>query len=422
MALECITNINVDFYDRQYILLNSKQLDKNTRFLSVTCYNQGELYSLDNINHAAYIRYKKADGYSVFNFCTIKDGKILVELTEQMLATSGICTADLVVVNRGQASVDAETGKIVNLDKASVMSTMTFHIDVAETAVDNADIESSYEYNAFNQSLETYWSNFEAVMQTAKSYAVGNAGGIRENEDTDNAKYYAEIAASKMIEATNSASSAATSADAAATSAANAKTSENNASNYKDNARTYMNQAQSYRDEAISNASASAESAASADSSANSAISSAVSATESASNAAESAETSETYMRQTEAIVNGLNGAFLPMGTITFSELAALKDGGTVAVGYLYNISDNFTTDDTFKGGGGVEYDAGANVYYTADGYWDVLSGATVTGVKGVNETVYRKGNVELTAENVGAVATTNVATVDEVKNYLGIA
>ena len=414
MALECVVNINVDFYDKKYILLNSKQLDKNTRFLSVTCYNQGELYSLDNISHTAYIRYKKADGHSVFNFCTIKDGKIFVELTEQMLAASGICTADLVVVNRGQASVDAETGEIVNLDKASVMSTMTFHIDVAETAVDNADIESSYEYSAFNQSLETYWSNFEAVMQTAKSYAVGNAGGIRENENTDNAKYYAEIVSNKMTEAINSASSAATSASSAATSAANAKASENNASNYKDNTRTYMNQAQSYRDEAINSASAATESAVSASSSA-------ASATESATNAVENAKISETYMRQTEAIVNGLNGAFLPMGTITFSELATLKDSETVATGYLYNISDNFTTDETFKGGSGIEYEAGSNVYYTADGYWDVLSGATVTGVKGVNETVYRKGNVELTAENVGAVAIANVATVDEIKNYLGI-
>ena len=109
------------------------------------------------------------------------------------------------------------------------------------------------------------------------------------------------------------------------------------------------------------------------------------------------------------------------MGTITYSELAALKESSSVGTGYLYNISDNFITDDTFKVGAGKEYDAGTNVYYTADGYWDCLAGATVTGVKGGAETVYRKGNVNITVENIGAIPTTDIATVDEIKNYLGI-
>ena len=224
MALECITNINVDFYDKKYILLNAKQFDKKTRFLSVTCYNHGELYPFDSRYHLAYVRYKKSDDNAVFNFCEItKDGTILVELTEQMLASSGICVADLVIVNRGQAEVDTETGEIINIDRASVLSTMTFHIDVTETAVDNAQIESSYEYSAFNQSLETYWTDFEEVMQTAKSYAVGNAGGIRENEDFDNAKYYYELALANKNASDKSAEAAAKSED-------NAKASETAAS------------------------------------------------------------------------------------------------------------------------------------------------------------------------------------------------
>lgn len=429
MAIECITNINVDFYDRKYILLNSKQLDKKTRFLSVTCYNQGELCAIDNRNYAAYVRYKKPDEHSVFNFCTVTDdGKILIELTEQMLAVNGICTADVVIVGRGQASVDTETGEIVNIDKASVMSTMTFCIDVAETAVDNTNIESSYEYSAFDQSLETYWANFEKVMQTAKSYAVGDAGGIRDNENTDNAKYYSELAASKISDSEASATAAAKSASEAASSAASALTSANNASNYKDNARTYMNQAATYKTEAQNSEVAASDSeaiasnkATAASTSATNAADSATAASTSATASANSATEAETYMRQAEAIVNGLNGAFLPMGTITFSELATLKDSETITAGYLYNISDNFTTDSTFKMGEGVEYEAGTNVYYTADGYWDCLAGATVTGVKGANESVYRKGNVELTAENVGAISSSDIATVDEVKTYLGL-
>lgn len=532
MALQSIANINIDFYDNKYILINAKQLDKKTRFLSVTCYNHGELFPFDYREHSAYIRYKKADNHGVFNFCEItKDGKILIELTEQMLASSGICTADIVIVNRGQAEVDTETGEIVNIDRASVLSTMTFYIDVSETAVENSEIESSYEYSAFNQSLETYWADFEEVMQTSKSYAVGNAGGIRENENFDNAKYYYELALTN-------ANTSSDSADAAARSEANAKASEAAASNseanakvYKENANTYMNNAENYMEAAkasetaasnsevnaatsesnaesymnsaleyknsaydysvisqryavggtntvsgedednskyyyelslesadnaktsetnalnsaniaidsennalisATNASDSAASAYNSETAAReyaettqsnmeSAIDSASEASTSASSASTSAESAYNYYLQAEAVVNGLNGAFLPKGTITFTELATLVEEGTIAAGYLYNISDNFTTDDTFRMGAGVEYEAGTNVYYTVDGYWDCLAGTTVTGVKGSNEITYRKGNVNLTAENVGAISTTDIATIDEVKTYLGI-
>lgn len=422
MALQSMMNINIDFYDNKYILINAKQFDKKTRFLSVTCYNHGELFLVDYREHSAYIRYKKADDYGVFNFCEItKDGKILIELTEQMLASSGICTADIVIVNRGQAEVDTETGEIVNIDRASVLSTMTFYIDVFETSVENSEIESSYEYSAFNQSLENYWADFEKVMQTSKSYAVGNAGGIRENENFDNAKYYYELALTNANASSDSANAAAKSEANAKTSEINAANSEANAKVYKENANTYMNNAEDYMEASKVSESAANEYAEIAKNNMDSAISSASDASTSASSASVSASNAYNYYLQAEAIVNGLNGAFLPMGTIMYSELASLKESGTVAAGYLYNISDNFTTDETFKMGAGVEYEAGTNVYYTADGYWDCLAGATVTGVKGSNETIYRKGNVELTAENVGAIPSANIATVDEAKTYLGI-
>ena len=48
---------------------------------------------------------------------------------------------------------------------------------------------------------------------------------------------------------------------------------------------------------------------------------------------------------------------------------------------------------------------AGSNIYKTSDEKWDVLAGTPVTGIKGANETSYRRGNVNLTAEDVGAVA-----------------
>ena len=91
------------------------------------------------------------------------------------------------------------------------------------------------------------------------------------------------------------------------------------------------------------------------------------------------------------------------MGTVAFANLPALTDA---TAGDMYNISDEFTTTDDFKEGSGNAVPAGANIYKTSDGKWDVLAGTPVTGVKGAKENVYRRGNVSLSAANIGAVAT----------------
>lgn len=192
MALRTTTNINVDFYDKKYILINAKQLDKNSRFFSVTCYNHGEPFTLSS-THSAYIRYKKADEHGVFNVCEINKGKVMVELTEQMLAVDGICYADLIIVEGGKAIVDTNTGVITGIEGSSILSTMTFCIDVSETAVDNTEIESNYECNILNETLDRYEAEYQNVVKTARSWAEGGTG-IRDGEDEKNAKYYAELA------------------------------------------------------------------------------------------------------------------------------------------------------------------------------------------------------------------------------------
>lgn len=421
MSLQSITNINVDFYDKQYILVNAKQYDKSSRFLLVTCYNHGTLFSVNISEHSAYIRYKKSDDYSVFNFCEITDeGKVLIELTEQMLASDGICYAELVIVNRGSAKVDAETGEIITIDSASILSTMIFCIDVSETAVGNAEIESSYEYNGLNTALEKAEAEYSEVIRLSKSYAIGNAGGIRENEDTDNAKYYYEQSLENADNASQSEINAAKSEQNAKISETNASKSENSAKTSATNAKTYMDKSEEY----MNGAKASETGAEASENAAKGYAATAQNSMNSAENSASSASTSATnaynYYLQAEAITNGLNGAFLPKGTITFAELLELKDGGVVAAGDLYQISDDFTTDENFRVSGKV-CGAGTSVYYTVDDQFDCFVGATVAGVKGENETEYRTGMVNITPENIGAVSNADVATVDEMKNYLGI-
>lgn len=310
------------------------------------------------------------------------------------------------------------------------------------------------------ENAKTYMENALEHSVVSQRYAVGGTNTV-EDEDTDNAKYYYE---QSNISASN-----------ASVSESNASTSESNAANYMSEAQNYATQSQRYavggtgtadgEDEdnskyycnkalesasnveanadvisnaaivatsqanlATENASAAAASADlasdSADlayESANAASTSATSASTSETNAANSASEAHTYYLQAEEVVTGLSGAFIPQGTIEFAELATLLEGGEVQAGYLYHISDNFTTDATFAKGEGVEYSAGTNVYMTSSGVWDCLAATTVSGVKGGKETEYRQGNVNITVENIGAISSDDIATVDEVISYLGI-
>lgn len=428
MALQTTTNINIDFYDKKYVLINAKQCDKNSRFLSITCYNHGEIMPINSGEHSAYIRYKKADNHSVFNHCEIdRKGKVLVELTEQMLASDGICYAELVIVNKGGANVDTETGEITSIDNASILSTMLFHIDVTATATCNSDIESSYEFDGLNVALEKAEAEYTEVILTSKSWAVGSTG-IREGENTDNSKYYAKqssksanassTSASKAAEseriageykdtaiehsnnaytymnnAKNSMDSASVSETNAANSASAAKTSENNAKNSETNSKT--SEANAKNSEVNSKTSETNASVSEANSkisetnalnSADKSQSYAVGGTGTRSN--EDYDNSKYYYESIKNIVVGLDSAFIPMGTISFAELANVEK----VAGYVYNISDDFVTTSDFREGAGKSYTAGTNVYYTASNVWDCLGGAV-----------------------------SPTATTDEVKDYLGI-
>ena len=74
-----------------------------------------------------------------------------------------------------------------------------------------------------------------------------------------------------------------------------------------------------------------------------------------------------------QIMVNPAAGLIRPLGTITFAELPESPTSGD-----SYDISNSFTTDSRFKEGAGKKYPGGVNVYYTADGYWDILAGKPI--------------------------------------------
>lgn len=236
-------------------------------------------------------------------------------------------------------------------------------------------------------------SNAAASVTKAQSYAVGGTNS-RTGEDTDNAKYYSQQSAQSQSAAATSADTANTKAEEAEASAATAKTNADNAAGSANIANEKANSAANSATIAVSNSNAAQQYASNAETSANTAQNYAVADTDSA----------KYYYEQARRISESFSGALRPMGTVTFANLPALS---ATTSGNMYNISDQFTTTSDFKEGAGNTIPAGANVYKTEDGKWDVLAGTPVTGVKGSAESAYRRGNVNITAENVGAVPKT---------------
>lgn len=425
--IQAIIPINIDFSNKRYVLINAKQYDKKSRYILFSCYNNNEFFHVDKAACTAFVRYRKADDYGVFNKCTITDeGRVLTELTEQMLAVSGLCSADLIIV-KGRSVQFNEDGNIVGSTAPNILSTMTFYVDVTETPIDNSSIESTYDYSGFNQALEEIKSDYSDVIRMAKSYAVGGTNR-RVGEDTDNAKYYYEQSAIN-------ANSSQTNVSSASNSEKNAKEYMNNALTYSQNAQTYMNNANTYMGNAKTsetnaktsetNAKASETNAknsetntktsetkasvseANAKTSEGKALVSEQNAKASETNALNYANKAQSYAvggtgtrngedtnnayyyyEKVKSIISGLESGFIPMGTISFEELATVEK----LTGYVYNIRNDFTTDGSFAEGEGKSYTAGVNVYCRSDGLWDCFGGAS-----------------------------SPVASVEEIKDYLGI-
>lgn len=313
-------------------------------------------------------------------------------------------------------------------------------------------------------------SNAAYDAKLAQSYAIGGSE-IRDGEDLDNAKYYANesknqaknatdyaisasanaTAAKKSADsasesasnasasaktATDAATSANTSetnakksADSASNSATSASLSETNAkksadsasasetsaSNSATSASTSENNARVSADSASESASNASTSETNAKKSADSASTSASSASTSAGNASESETNAKKYYEQTKSISESFAGTLRPKGTVTFANLPSVSLAET---GDMYNVSDEFTTTTDFAEGAGNTIPLGSNVYKNSDGKWDVLAGSPVTGVKGSEETAYRRGNVNITKENIGLGNVDNTADSEKRVSY----
>lgn len=416
-----ITYITVDLSaNNNFDYVRAVQGDNRTRYVHISLLNHEIPYDLSDVEPV--LRGSKPDGTAIFNHCEISDdNEIIVELTGQILASAGTGKYEIALYKTdGENEVltsfpfniyvspaSCNIGSITSSDEFTELSDIIKNIDIinqnVESAKDSAinsglsaDEAAESAANASDSARQAGLSADEAhsSSELSKSWAIGETG-IREGEDTDNAKYYSQLSCEHM----------------------------NDAKSYMDGAEAHKNDAALSKDAASGFANTASEKAADALDYAELSKSYAVgTANEIREN--DSIDNSKYYYEQIRTISNGLQGVLLPMGTITFSEL----QNQTANSGYMYNISDEFITDETFKDGSGYIYPAGTNVYYTADGYWDCLSGTMVTGIKGEAESTYKKGNVTITKENIGLenVENKSAATIrsemtsEEIINALG--
>lgn len=292
------------------------------------------------------------------------------------------------VDSTGKISASVKNGSITDaMLETGYLAKITAQATKAESMANSATTSSNSAYD--NAKL-------------SQSYAIGGSG-VRDGEDTDNSKYYSEQASKSATASANSASTASTKASEASSSASSASASATKSATSESNASKSASSAAESMSTAGTKASEAASSATSAGNSASTATSKAAAASTSASNAATSEANAKKYYEQAKAISESFSGALRPMGTVAFANLPAVT---SASAGDMYNISDEFVTTSDFVEGAEITEPAGSNVYKTEAGKWDVLAGSPVTGVKGANETNFRRGNVNITCENIGALAT----------------
>lgn len=264
--------ISLDFYIRKIITVNAKQLDDKARVINITCTENGKKFFVDSSTTSAFVRYKKSDGHSVLNQVDIlSDGTVNLELSQQMLAVEGRHLVDIMLINKSELEVytssisveDDDNGNVTVIEKQtanvsdlsveeilnaisengiSVLSTMSFYINTEGVAIDGAEIESSYEYNALIEGLGKMVA-VDNRMSTLEQTIIKNETQRQQNETT---RQEAEIIREQVLEETKSVlSETKTATENARQATSDAQTATENANKATESANTATDKANS---------------------------------------------------------------------------------------------------------------------------------------------------------------------------------
>lgn len=404
MNLQTTQKLSLDFNQKSYKTLNASQYDKESRYVVIQCTDQGKFVPLDETVYAN-ARSLTADGRALLDSTTVQeDGTLFLELDDTLLAAPGKATVqlDLYQENTNQR-----------------LTTMKFFVNVESAVYEDDTIIASDEFHALTdlmgKALDTYDSviaetqkitdKAEGFSEDAQGYAQESANSARDSaisaqaaaSSAGDSANFAQAAANSTEESANSAQAAANSALGAQGFANDAADKVVEAEGKVTEAAEKVLEAANFAEVSKGHAEISKEHANTSNDHALLSKSYAMGDTGKREN--ENLENAKYYYEQAKCISESFAGTLRPKGTITFENLPSATDAKE---GDMYNVSDQFTTTASFKEGAGNVIPAGSNVYRTDDGFWDVLAGSPVTGVKGDTEASYRRGNVNITAEDIG--------------------
>lgn len=253
---------------------------------------------------------------------------------------------------------------------------------------------------------EDYLSDITAQANRAIQAANSSeAAALRSASSAVSSSEYADDSEESAEESSKFASNASGYANDASGFASAASQSAQKASSYADNAVAKANEANAYAKDAETHADNSEDHATTSQSWATGGT---------GTREGEDTNNAKYYAEMAKQAIQSMSGSLVPKGTILFQQL---NDIVNPVSGWMYNIADNFTTDDKFMTPG-IYQPAGTDVYMTDSGKWDCLVGSNVTGVKGNAESKYRQGNVNITKEDIGLDKVENM-TSQEILNKI---
>lgn len=153
--LQIIATVSLDFYLNNIKTINVKQYDTGSRCILISFTDHGKKVTINKDTMSTIVRYKKADGKFGLRDCTIlEDGTVLIETNEQMLAVTGRCRLDVAILESSGLKVEnySEVTSFEDLGCA-ILSTMPLDLNVVATPMNNAELESTYDFSALNMAL-----------------------------------------------------------------------------------------------------------------------------------------------------------------------------------------------------------------------------------------------------------------------------
>ncbi len=357
---------------RKAICINQKDTVNRTIVARIT--DSGTALDLSNLLFAE-IFIAKSDGYETDQGCIIDGSTVQYTLKSNDVSALGTNTAQF----------------MLTFSDGTILTTPTFEINVYSKVLDTKAQKSFNEYTSITQQVvlaneyRSYAENSAENAQNSATNALASANSASDSEE-------------KIAEYTNRSEAA---ADAALNSETNAKASEevsvantesvttmmNSVSEMQDTTKGYMESSKA----SATNASTSEANAKSSETAAElSKTNAAVSETnaleysensnksymasrsyavgDTGTRAGEELDNAKYYLEQARTVVK--SGGLNPCGTTKFASIPTAD----IQIGDMYNISDAFVSDERFKDGAGVTYQEGSNIYWTADGMWDVMS------------------------------------------------